>query len=79
MDGNRDESEKCIKLAQAFIQAGNIDQAIKFLKKSERLYPSQQAKGDSAFCVLIFFFHSLRALTIGSTDILPHVRFVSST
>ncbi|XP_064633473.1 dnaJ homolog subfamily B member 14-like isoform X2 [Lineus longissimus] len=44
MEGNRDESEKCYKLALKYIQAGDNDKAIRFLEKAERLYPSHKAK-----------------------------------
>jgi len=45
MDGNRDESERCIKLAEDYIKRGLTDKAKKFLYKAERLYPSKQGKG----------------------------------
>ena len=45
MDGNRDESERCIKLAEEYIKLGLNEKAKKFIYKAERLYPSKQAKG----------------------------------
>ncbi|XP_076459161.1 dnaJ homolog subfamily B member 14-like [Babylonia areolata] len=45
MDGNKDESERCIAIAQRCIAAGEIEKAVKFLKKADRLYPSEKAKG----------------------------------
>ena len=45
MEGNRDESIKCIKIAQKCIAAGDREKAIKFLNKAQRLFPSQRAKG----------------------------------
>jgi len=45
MEGNRDESERCIKLAEDYIKLGLSDKAKKFIHKAERLYPSKRAKG----------------------------------
>ena len=45
MEGNRDESIKCVKIAQQSLAVGDKEKAIKFLKKAQRLYPSQRAKG----------------------------------
>ncbi|GBN22581.1 DnaJ subfamily B member 14 [Araneus ventricosus] len=44
MDGNKDESEHCISIAQKYINEGDRAKALKFLYKAERLYPSQRAK-----------------------------------
>nr|XP_006822895.1 PREDICTED: dnaJ homolog subfamily B member 12-like [Saccoglossus kowalevskii] len=44
MDGNKDESERCIEIAQQYIASGNCEKAIKFLQKADRLYPSKKAK-----------------------------------
>jgi len=49
MEGNRDESERCIKLAEDYIKLGLTDKAKKFLQKAEQLYPSRQAKGMRTF------------------------------
>lgn len=45
MDGNKDESEHCISLAQKYINEGDRTKALKFLYKAEKLFPSQRAKG----------------------------------
>jgi DnaJ homolog subfamily B member 12 len=57
MDSNKDEGERCIRLAERFLEVGEIDQAFKYLKKAERLYPSQRAKGRplEIFTVLRFY------------------------
>jgi len=47
MEGNRDDSERCIKLAEDYIKLGLTDKAKKFLHKAERLYPSKRAKGTN--------------------------------
>ncbi|KAL3274921.1 hypothetical protein HHI36_019702 [Cryptolaemus montrouzieri] len=44
MDGNKDEAEKCIQLAERFIAERNREKAEKFLQKAERLFPTQKAK-----------------------------------
>ncbi|KAL4239655.1 DnaJ (Hsp40) [Mactra antiquata] len=44
MEGNRDESTRCISIAEKCINAGAYEKALKFLNKAERLYPTQKAK-----------------------------------
>ncbi|RZC40128.1 dnaJ -like protein subfamily B member 14 [Asbolus verrucosus] len=44
MDGNKDEADKCIEIAENYIKERNREKAEKFLHKAERLYPSQKAK-----------------------------------
>lgn len=44
IEGNRDEAEKCIEIAQSAFSAGNIEKAERFLLKAERLYPTVRAK-----------------------------------
>lgn len=46
MEGNKDESERCISIAEKYIAAGDKDKALKFLNKAERLYPSVKARGN---------------------------------
>ena len=55
MEGNKDESEKCLRLAEKCIRIGEKDKAIKFLVKAEKLYPSNRAKGEllGVNCTLI--------------------------
>lgn len=45
MDGNKDDAEKCVRIAERCIRAGDKEKALKFLNKAERLYPSDRAKG----------------------------------
>ena len=45
MEGNRDESEKCLKLARKFAASGEKEKAIKYVLKADKLYPSAKAKG----------------------------------
>lgn len=44
MDGNKDEAERCIELAEGFLNAGNHEKAEKFLLKAEKLYSTKKAK-----------------------------------
>ena len=45
MDGNKDDGEKCLKIAENYLNSGDAEQALKYLNKAERLYPTQRAKG----------------------------------
>lgn len=45
MDGNKDESNRCINIALNASKAGDFPKALKFLRKANCLYPSQKAKG----------------------------------
>jgi DnaJ family protein B protein 12 len=45
MDGNKDEALKCRHLAEKYLNQGDNDKAIKFLKKAEKLYPTKQVQG----------------------------------
>lgn len=44
IEGNKDEAEKCIDVAQIAFAAGNFEKAERFLLKAERLYPTARAK-----------------------------------
>lgn len=44
IEGNKDEADKCIEIAQSAFSAGNVEKAEKFLLKAERLYPTARAK-----------------------------------
>jgi DnaJ family protein B protein 12 len=44
MDGNKDDGEKCLRRAEQELRAGNVEGALKFLQKAERLYPTDRAK-----------------------------------
>ena len=45
MESNKDESEKCIKIAVNCMKTGETDKALKFLQKAQKLYPSSRAEG----------------------------------
>ncbi|XP_046393164.1 dnaJ homolog subfamily B member 12 [Ischnura elegans] len=44
MEGNKDEAERCIELAERSIFEGRPEKAERFLLKAEKLYPTQKAK-----------------------------------
>ena len=46
MEGNKDDGNKCIRIAERCIDSGDYEKALKFLNKAERLYPTQKAKGN---------------------------------
>lgn len=48
MEGNKDESERCVEIANRKIKEGNYPEALRFLKKADRLYPSKVARGECA-------------------------------
>ena len=45
MEGNRDESERCLAYAKKFVSEGDIEKGLKYATKADKLYPSQGAKG----------------------------------
>lgn len=56
MEGNRDEAERCIAIALQAVRDAKIERAEKFLKKAEKLYPTQKAKGNKI--IWCFWFSS---------------------
>jgi len=44
MDGNKDDGEKCLRIAEQHLKSGNVEQALKYLNKAERLFPTDRAK-----------------------------------
>jgi len=47
MDSNKDEAERCIKIARIAVNNNQPDKARKFLEKAQRLFPTDQAKSTS--------------------------------
>lgn len=47
MDSNKDEAERCIKIALIAINNKQPDKARKFLEKAQRLFPTDQAESTS--------------------------------
>ncbi|MEQ2187823.1 hypothetical protein GOODEAATRI_008539 [Goodea atripinnis] len=44
MDSNKDEAERCIKIALNAISNNQLEKARKFLEKAQRLFPTDKAK-----------------------------------
>lgn len=44
MEGNKDEAERCIGIAERLFNEGQRDKAEKFLIKADKLYPTKKAK-----------------------------------
>lgn len=53
MESNRDEAERCITIAAQALRDSKMEKAEKFLKKAEKLYPSQKAKGECTVVVWV--------------------------
>lgn len=47
MDSNKDEAERCIKIALISVSNNQPDKARKFLEKAQRLFPTDKAKSTS--------------------------------
>lgn len=47
MDSNKDEAERCMKIARNAITNNQQEKARKFLEKAQRLFPTEQAKSTS--------------------------------
>eukprot|EP00636_Phaeomonas_parva_P009607 CAMPEP_0118863316 /NCGR_PEP_ID=MMETSP1163-20130328/8234_1 /TAXON_ID=124430 /ORGANISM="Phaeomonas parva, Strain CCMP2877" /LENGTH=217 /DNA_ID=CAMNT_0006797311 /DNA_START=93 /DNA_END=743 /DNA_ORIENTATION=- len=44
MEANKPEAQRCCEIAERHLRAGNPEKALKFLNKSIKLYPTQQAQ-----------------------------------
>eukprot|EP00897_Mesotaenium_endlicherianum_P009322 jgi/Mesen1/8418/ME000472S07784 len=42
MESNRDDAEKCFAIGSAALQAGDVEKALRFLHRAQKLYPSQE-------------------------------------
>ena len=61
MEANRNDCEKCIRIARDAASKGDYEKAIKFAEKAERLYPNEVAKSNNY--IKHFFFHSNKKKT----------------
>ena len=64
MEGNRDESEKCLRRAEAFLKDGELEQALKYVNKAERLFPSKRAKGLYSSCIGLYLCDIVDCLSV---------------
>lgn len=62
MESNRDEADRCIGIAAQALRESKMEKAEKFLKKAEKLFPSQKAKGKFLcifMCQINRFFNNI--------------------
>lgn len=58
MDGNKDESQRCIIIALEAAKSGDLLRAEKFLRKADNLFPSPKAKGMTRMTYETIELHS---------------------
>lgn len=46
MDSNKDEAERCMELAERYLREKKYDEAEKFVRKAQKLYPTKKAEGE---------------------------------
>ena len=46
---NLDEAEKCLEIAKAALQVGNLDKATRFAEKAMKLHPHDEASSYDAW------------------------------
>lgn len=51
MESNKDEAERCIKIALNALSKNQPDKSRRFLEKAQRLFPTDQAKSTSVLFV----------------------------
>lgn len=49
MDSNKDEAERCTELAERFMRERKYEEAEKFIRKAQKLYPTKKAEGTCDF------------------------------
>lgn len=49
MDGNKDESERCLRLVNELLATRNFPKAYRFAQKAHQLYPTEKTLGKCAF------------------------------
>lgn len=45
MDSNKDEAERCMELAELYLREKKYEEAEKFVRKAQKLYPTKEAEG----------------------------------
>lgn len=46
MDSNKDEAERCVELAERYMKEKKFEDAEKFIRKAQKLYPTQKTEGE---------------------------------
>lgn len=67
MECNREEAERCIQIAAQAFKEFKTQRAKNFLDKAEKLYPTQQAKGNCVaylVCCFICLYNWKKAVDV---------------
>ena len=56
MDGNKDDSEKCIRIVERLFIEKDFVKALKFAQKADQLYPTTKTKGKYFVTFAIYSF-----------------------
>lgn len=57
MDSNKDEAERCMELVERFMRERKYEEAEKFVRKAQKLYPTKKAEGES-----VVFMQSIQCI-----------------
>ena len=71
MDSNKDEAERCTELAERYVREKRFDEAEKFLRKAQKLYPTKKAEGKRAMPIQVSPTVHVRPISLSSSSILP--------
>lgn len=55
MDSNKDEAERCMELAERYLREKRYEEAEKFVRKAQKLYPTKKAEGKVGKTHVIFY------------------------
>jgi DnaJ family protein B protein 12 len=47
MESNREESLRCLKIAENYLRQGDYERAERFAQKAIKMFPSNEAKGET--------------------------------
>lgn len=61
MDSNKDEAERCVELAERYMKEKKFEDAEKFIRKAQKLYPTQKTEGEKKNCLCDFVTSFLNA------------------
>ena len=48
IEANKEEAEKCLKIGEAALQAGDLNKAFRFVSKAQKLYITDQVRWQAA-------------------------------
>lgn len=52
MEGNKDEAEKCFRIAENQLYNKSFHKALRYAQKANQLYPTDETKSESCFLEL---------------------------